>query len=256
MLMLLIVGHLSGDYYFQSEKLVTKKNEKCWFVIKHSIIYSFCILVLLLPIFNIKVLVAFLIVSISHFLIDLVKMKINNYSCEYPTFCWIKRNIFCLDQLLHIAILITIAFIYATYNIVALNCIGAFMLSVYHNVTQYSPVKTFCLLTILLIIGKPANIIIREMNKKEAEKEENEEVKADEIKDIEVNDDKAKSDNVKAGRLIGILERMLIVILLIVGQYTAIGLVFAAKSLTRFDKISKDSKFAEYYLIGLSLIHI
>jgi hypothetical protein len=104
-----------------------------------------------------------------------------------------------------------------------------------------------------LIIGKPANIIIREMNKKEAEKEENEEVKADEIKDIEVNDDKAKSDNVKAGRLIGILERMLIVILLIVGQYTAIGLVFAAKSLTRFDKISKDSKFAEYYLIGTLL---
>ncbi|HLR21754.1 MAG TPA: hypothetical protein VK087_07095 [Tissierellaceae bacterium] len=34
------------------------------------------------------------------------------------------------------------------------------------------------------------------------------------------------------------------------GQYNAIGLVFTAKSITRFERISKEPSFAEYYLIG------
>lgn len=53
-----------------------------------------------------------------------------------------------------------------------------------------------------------------------------------------------------AGALIGNLERLLVAILMYYGQYGAIGLVFTAKSVTRFDKISKNPSFAEYYLIG------
>lgn len=39
-------------------------------------------------------------------------------------------------------------------------------------------------------------------------------------------------------------------IFLLLGQYTAIGLVFTAKSIARYDKISKSQAFAECYLIG------
>ncbi|MCD0062157.1 DUF3307 domain-containing protein, partial [Streptococcus agalactiae] len=46
------------------------------------------------------------------------------------------------------------------------------------------------------------------------------------------------------------LERLIMAILLISGQYAAIGLVFTAKSIARYDKISKSQVFAEYYLIG------
>lgn len=53
-----------------------------------------------------------------------------------------------------------------------------------------------------------------------------------------------------AGALIGNLERLLIAILMYYDQFGAIGLVFTAKSVARFDKISKDPIFAEYYLIG------
>lgn len=53
-----------------------------------------------------------------------------------------------------------------------------------------------------------------------------------------------------AGALIGNLERLLIAILMLHGQYGAIGLVFTAKSVTRFEKISNNPSFAEYYLIG------
>ncbi|MCC9939665.1 DUF3307 domain-containing protein, partial [Streptococcus agalactiae] len=53
-----------------------------------------------------------------------------------------------------------------------------------------------------------------------------------------------------AGAMIGNLERLIMAILLISGQYAAIGLVFTAKSIARYDKISKSQVFAEYYLIG------
>ena len=39
-------------------------------------------------------------------------------------------------------------------------------------------------------------------------------------------------------------------ILIYMNQYSAIGLVLTAKSLARYDRISKDEKFAEYYLLG------
>jgi hypothetical protein len=53
----------------------------------------------------------------------------------------------------------------------------------------------------------------------------------------------------RAGRAIGILERAIIVPLVFVEAYGAIGLVLAAKSIARFEQL-KNRKFAEYYLIG------
>ncbi|MCR4439662.1 MAG: hypothetical protein QHJ34_09835 [bacterium] len=52
-----------------------------------------------------------------------------------------------------------------------------------------------------------------------------------------------------AGALIGALERALTVTFVLLGQYTALGLVLTAKSITRFEKL-KNRKFAEYYLVG------
>ena len=53
-----------------------------------------------------------------------------------------------------------------------------------------------------------------------------------------------------AGATIGILERLITGLLLVSQNYAALGLVFTAKSVARYDKISKNSAFAEYYLIG------
>lgn len=55
-----------------------------------------------------------------------------------------------------------------------------------------------------------------------------------------------------AGRVIGILERLLIYFFVLNAQYTAIGFVMAAKSFTRFRELEKRS-FAEYVLVGTLL---
>ncbi len=55
-----------------------------------------------------------------------------------------------------------------------------------------------------------------------------------------------------AGRIIGMLERILIFLFLIENQYAAIGFILAAKGFTRFKEL-EDRRFAEYVLIGTFL---
>lgn len=54
---------------------------------------------------------------------------------------------------------------------------------------------------------------------------------------------------VSRGRVIGILERALALTFVLLGEYGALGLIVAAKSLARF-KALEDREFAEYFLIG------
>jgi len=53
----------------------------------------------------------------------------------------------------------------------------------------------------------------------------------------------------RAGFVIGVLERIIIVTLVLVGATSAVSVIFAGKSIARFDSL-KNRKVAEYYLIG------
>ncbi|MEA1998364.1 MAG: hypothetical protein U9N61_03440 [Euryarchaeota archaeon] len=55
-----------------------------------------------------------------------------------------------------------------------------------------------------------------------------------------------------AGMIIGIIERVMVLTFVLIDQYTAITIVFAAKSIARFNEL-EDRNMAEYYLIGTLL---
>ncbi|HEM6115664.1 TPA: DUF3307 domain-containing protein [Streptococcus suis] len=85
----------------------------------------------------------------------------------------------------------------------------------------------------LVLITKPTNIAFRIFFQKYQPEEDN------------------KMDTIPgAGAAIGFLERIIIGICILFGQFTSIGLVFTAKSIARYNKISENPAFAEYYLIG------
>ena len=65
-------------------------------------------------------------------------------------------------------------------------------------------------------------------------------------------DQKKEKEEVKNGKMIGILERLLMLTFLYLNQVAAIGLVLTCKSITRFKQL-EDKKFAERYLIGTML---
>lgn len=52
-----------------------------------------------------------------------------------------------------------------------------------------------------------------------------------------------------SGHLIGILERLLGLVLVLLGEWAALAVVLAAKSIARFEEL-RDRPFAEYYLVG------
>lgn len=57
------------------------------------------------------------------------------------------------------------------------------------------------------------------------------------------------ANELSRGRLIGVLERALALTLVLLDQFGALGLILAAKALTRFRALD-DRDFAEYVLIG------
>jgi hypothetical protein len=66
-----------------------------------------------------------------------------------------------------------------------------------------------------------------------------------------VTDAKSTTAKLDASAWIGILERILIVIFILMSQVAAIGFLVAAKSIFRFSETQKDgNKKAEYFLLG------
>lgn len=53
-----------------------------------------------------------------------------------------------------------------------------------------------------------------------------------------------------AGRIIGLMERGLIFLMVMIGEPSGIGFLIAAKSILRFDTVSRDQKLSEYVIIG------
>lgn len=87
----------------------------------------------------------------------------------------------------------------------------------------------------ILLIHKPVNIFIVSIIKAYKPTNENE------------------NGSMKAGRAIGTMERIIMLFFVLIQQYASIGLVLTAKSIARYNKISEDQAFAEYYLLGTLL---
>ena len=64
-----------------------------------------------------------------------------------------------------------------------------------------------------------------------------------------VSEDGPGAMNLRMGRVIGVLERFIVYVLVLMGQWGALGLVLAAKSVARYPEMRHEN-FADYYLIG------
>ncbi len=216
-----LIIHIIADFYLENQKLSSDKNQKFIKLLLHGLIYLITSIIFIIPLWCKTIFIYALILSSIHLLIDILKfiifMIIANNKIERLAI-YLKRSvdngtIYIIDQILHISSIYII-------------CI-----SVLNNNIHFSNQILRLILTILLIL-KPVNITFRKLFSK-----------------IKPEEDEEPIDN-NTGRLIGNLERLLVIVLLILNQYTAIGLVFTAKSIARYNKIATDKKFAEYYLLG------
>lgn len=229
---LLLLAHVIGDFYFQTTNMSMRKDSRMKWVLLHSLLYWLSILFVLCSIMSLNILLIGTAAAASHALIDGFKyLFVKKIRSRGEITAGRERNIFFADQLLHIICLIFIAYFAVIRNIpfrFSAPILGFF------DIIKIDAFAFTYWAAALLIIHKPANIFISRILT---------------VYRPDNKDDTNKKDN-NAGRFIGTIERIIILIFLSIGQYAAIGLVLTAKSIARYDKISKEKDFAEYYLIG------
>ncbi len=229
-LTLFLIGHVLGDFYFQSNELAIDKDESFKKLSKHSILYLFSMTLVIIPVFSLKLLKWAFIISIVHFIVDLMKFLIKK---KYMIDDKLDALAYSIDQIIHIIVIISI-----TMTIYLLSEPINYIYCIQYILDRL-PVDVLGILSwilILLIIIRPFSITIKKVLYRYRPM---------------TNEEKGGYSN--AGALIGILERCIILLLLSAGQYSAIGFVLTAKSIARYNKIADDPKFSEYYLLGTLL---
>jgi hypothetical protein len=216
---LLLLGHVLGDFYLQWDKLAEQKRKNIGWLFLHGAIYTACIAASLLigvgcdPGF----IPALLFAGVSHLAVDYVKVK-----------GYFKCKPFITDQIIHFALLLLVWFWWGRSMTVK-------------DIIIFRPVSFpddwLEVILGMLILWKPIGLLIS----------------SKEIWDFNKNNELNKEAQKGAGKMTGYLERTIVYLLLLYGQYSAFTFVIAAKSVLRFPEISgaqEKRALAEYYLIG------
>lgn len=230
-LMVFFLVHIIGDFYVQTNNMAKKKDRSLNWVFIHCSLYLLTMMVSLLPFTSLKILKFGFVIAIGYAIVDVVKYKYINGRRRRRTLTVIEeRNIFFVDQFVHCVNLIVVSYI-------CVVCVGDLSINIkiseILNIIGISGSYLLTWILLISIIHKPANIVISKLLKP--------------YRPIEKDQD-GRDNN--AGRFIGTLERVIILIFISINQYSAIGLVLTAKSIARYDRISKEKDFAEYYLLG------
>jgi len=211
-----LIAHVLGDFVLQSDHWIEDKQlkkGKSKFLYLHIAIHAALLLLLLQ--FNTAFWLAFLIIPISHYVIDLIKIYLENKINS--------RYLFVLDQIAHLAVILGLSGYYYPEML---------MLDF-----QLSNAVLFLSLSVLLLSYGVAVLIKIIMSK------------------WALPEDSDQDSLSKAGKYIGMLERLFVFSFVIMEQWQAIGFLIAAKSVFRFGDLSraKDRKLTEYILIGTLL---
>jgi len=217
LLLKILVAHFLSDFIFQPTKWAADKEEKglrSWQLYIHVVITAITLFILLWD-FELWNLV--LIISLFHFIIDLLKSAINK------TNIWV----FIADQFLHLIVIVIVWLIFTK------QCDKFIELSV----SFINNSKFWWLLLAYTVLTIPASVLIGKMTNKW---------------NYELNYSSQNKGLENAGKWIGIIERILIFTFIIANQLSVIGFLLAAKSVFRFGdlKDSTDQKKTEYIIIG------
>jgi hypothetical protein len=226
LLIIYFIIHIISDFYLQSEKLAIKKKDNFRYLLLHCFYYLVIGFLVIIPFFTQELFFYTSILIVTHLIIDIIKHFVSKFLKKAKIENKQLRWLFIGDQILHIVAIIIIVLLYSNNNpeIYSWALFGN-QINISNTILRY--------ILITLLIFKPTNIFFREL-----------------FLHIKPQNEEEEKDKNNIGQLIGISERLLILLLLSLNQFTAIGLVFTAKSITRYDKITKEKEFAEYYLLG------
>ena len=211
----LFLAHLIGDFLLQPNKWVVHKEVN---KIKSRYLYIHALVhfvVAMLLLWDFDKWKLVLIITLFHYLIDTLKLYITPY---------FKNKVIPF-------------FAYQVLHIVVLYCCS-FHANIWEQTQMLIKQLDWSLITSLVFVGYPASIIMAKLLEGMSQ---------------QIALDHKSLPN--AGKYIGIIERLFVLVFIILGRWEAIGLLITAKSVFRFNdlKESNSRKLTEYILIGTLL---
>jgi len=257
----LVLAHFIADFYLQTDDMVIEKRKNLWKHVSHHLFTSgFVLIGFWILNYNFENIFIYLIIPLigivaAHLIVDwlkiilLEKLKMENEEN-------MKRlGYFVLDQVLHLGVIL-------------LTCICCFQFDIEGFVQQkeglsfIDSVLFFIIIVILattvsghmikILLGSLPNQLLTFEGKYSFKNERNE---AEFIRrgkkglTEEYHYTIFSKHDLSRGKLIGYIERLLVLLLTFYSAYPAIGFIVAAKSIARFKQMD-DRDWAEYFLLG------
>ncbi|MGO4709537.1 DUF3307 domain-containing protein [Chryseobacterium sp. 2TAF14] len=213
----LILAHLLGDFILQPNSWVADKEThklKSPYLYYHILIHTVLSLIFL---WDLKLWWVAVLVGVSHFIIDAIKLTFQNNQT--------KKRWFFIDQALHVAVIGGISL-----------CFNEFNFEFFKNQ------EFLKILMAALFLTTPASIFIK--------------ILLSSWTPVTEEESSVQTESLSsAGKYIGILERLLVFTFIVVDHWEGVGFMIAAKSVFRFSDLAqaKQRKLTEYVLIGTLL---
>lgn len=267
--LLLLLAHLIADFWLQTDKMVENKLKYIKIHVLHHLLTTGIALAILWSYhFEFNQFINFFIypllfIGFTHLLIDIVKIKLIDSLKQTSNDHLNKLWFFLLDQILHMIIILLACVLFFRTS---LNEMMATFFNLYGS-NNLSPLNTVLFVFIIFILatsvsGHIVKFIVGSLPSKLANFEGELSLRG---QMIEVQDKiQPKLENSfteeyryltystplrSRGKLIGYLERLLVIVLTVIGAYPSIAFIIAAKSIARFKQLD-DRNWAEYFLLG------
>ncbi|GIO22706.1 DUF3307 domain-containing protein [Oceanobacillus sp. J11TS1] len=265
----LLLAHLIADFWLQTDQMVKNKRKYLKKHIFHHLLTTGIALAAILGYqqafknitYHFIMPLAFIIVT--HILIDLLKIKLIDSISKSPTDDMKRLGFFLLDQLLHIIMILVTCTLFFQMKVVEMpsNFLG------WGGANSLSPFNTAIFIVVIYILatsvsGHIVKFIVGSLPSELANFEGKLTLKNQMSNGMENNKPKADTSFMEEyhyftyssplrsrGKLIGYIERLLVIILTVIGSYPSIAFIIAAKSIARFKQLD-DRNWAEYFLLG------
>ena len=223
----LVLGHVVGDFVFQTGRLAAQKRTRLAALVQHVLLVLVAHVLALLPLrscggeFSRHWLWLLPALALAHAAIDAGKIALERHRGE-------SLATFLIDQALHLGCLLPAAWI-ATRHLPP------------DEATRPSPdlvglaVLTAAFVTCTLAGSAVVRLVLQRYPLPQNDR-------------TSTADDEAHGP-ARMGHAIGVLERMLALTFILLGAWTGIAGIIAAKSIARFKDLER-RHFGEYYLIG------
>nr|WP_263326583.1 DUF3307 domain-containing protein [Neobacillus sp. Marseille-Q6967] len=262
----LVLAHLVADFYLQTDEMVQDKLKN----IKKHMTHHTIVTLIVLAAFSVNrvkeegilssILFPLIFIVCTHFFIDYLKIKLLDTMKMKREENLKRLSFFLLDQILHLLVIVLSGHLFLGIKVSSI-------LDFFQNGREISTVNAVLFTVIIIILttsvsGHMIKILLGSLPNQLLTFEGKYSFKNERSEDHFFNRNSGKKGmseeynysifskhDLSRGKLIGYIERLLVLVLTFYGSYPAIGFIVAAKSIARFKQMD-DRNWAEYFLLG------